>query len=143
MTKASKVFIFLLVKSDVLPQLFVMSLRLRAQLGGFLFGRRVAQKIPSADLRSRQILQQIWTAQRRMKLDVKMEPSMIAAVGRRLVQRHDVGERHSPQVVELRQKTFERFGEILQLRPAERRNTLMRSLRRDEHFVGVTREVRQ
>src|SRR5882672_10853482 len=123
--------------------LFIMNLRLRAQFGGFLFGRCVAQKIAAADLRPRQVFQQVRTTQRRMKLDVEMESAMIAAVGRRLVQRHDVRERHSPQVVELRQKTFERLGEIAQLRPAERRNARVRSLRRDEHFVGVTREVRQ
>src|SRR5262245_16730246 len=74
-------------------RLFVMNIRLRAQFGGFLFRRCVAQEIAAADLRTRQILQQVRTPQRWMKLDVKMEPAMVAPVGRRLVQRHHVRER--------------------------------------------------
>src|SRR5262245_49057904 len=96
--------------SDGPQESLVVNLRLRAQLGGFFFGRCVAQKIASADFGTSQILQQVRSSQRRMKLDVEMKPAVIAAVGRRLVQRHHVRERRSPQVVEFRQKMFERFG---------------------------------
>src|SRR5262245_39576852 len=120
-----------------------MNIGLRAQFGGFLFRRRVAQEIAAADLGTRQIFQQVRTAQRRMKLDVEMEPAMIAPVGRRLVQRHHVRERPPPQVVELHQKTFERLGEIAQLSLAERRYARMRNFRRDESLVSIAREVRQ
>src|SRR5262249_20818966 len=125
------------------PRLFVMNIRLRAQFGGFLFRRCVAQEIAAADLGTGQILQQVRATQRRMKLEVEMEPAMVAPVGRRLVQRHHVRERPPPQVVELHQKTFERLGEIAQLRLAERRDARMRSFRRDESLVSIAREVRQ
>jgi hypothetical protein len=52
-----------------MPQLLVVSLRLRAQFGGFLFRRRVTQKIAAADFRPRQSIQQARTAKRRMELD--------------------------------------------------------------------------
>src|SRR5262245_1994179 len=104
---------------------FVVNRRLRAQFGGFLFGRSVAQEIAAADLRACQILQKIGTTQRRMKLDVEMETAMIASVCRRLVQRHDVREGHSPQVVELHQQAFESVDEVAHLRFAERRYTGM------------------
>src|SRR5262245_56812872 len=78
-----------------------------------------------------------------MKLDVEMEPAVIVPVGRRLVQRHHIGERRAPQVVELHQKAFERFGEIAQLGLAERRNARVRGFRRDESLVSIAREVRQ
>src|SRR5262245_3182343 len=120
-----------------------MNIRLRAQLGGFLFRRRVAQKIAAADLRPSQILQQVRTPQRRMKLDVEMEPAMVAPVGRRLVQRHHVRERRTPQVVELHQKTFERLGEIEQLRIAGRRAARDRRIRSSERLGSIAREVRQ
>src|SRR5262249_41175559 len=109
----------------------------------FLFGRSVAQEVAAADLGARQILQQVRASQRRMKLDMEMETEMIAAVSRRLMKRHDVRERHSPQVVELHQQAFERVGEVARFRVAERRNARMRSLRRDESLVSVSREVRQ
>src|SRR5262249_10401466 len=64
----------------------IMNFRLRAQFGGFLFGRGVTQKISAAYLRPGKIFQQVRTTQRRMKFDVEMEPAILAAVGRRLVQ---------------------------------------------------------
>src|SRR5262245_37557117 len=142
-TKARKVFMFPPVESEVLSRLFVMNLRLRAQFGGFLFGRRVAQKIAAADFGTGQVLQQVRTAQRRMKLDVEMEPAVIVHVGRRLVQQHHIGERRPPQVVELHQKAFERSGEIAQFGLAERRDARVRGFRRDEDLVSIAREVGQ
>src|SRR6266508_170321 len=118
-----------------------MNLRLRAQLGRLLFRRRVAQEIAAADLGAGQILQQVRAPQRRMKLDVEMEPAVVVPVGRRLVQRHHIRERRPPQVVELHQKAFERFGEISQLGLAERRNARVRGFRRDESLVSIAREV--
>src|SRR5215510_3571122 len=97
------------------PRLLIVDLRLRAQFGGFLFRRGVAQKVSAADLRTRQVLQQIRAPQRRMEFDMEMEPAMIASIGRGLMQRHDVREWHSPQVVELHQQAFERGGEVAQL----------------------------
>src|SRR5262245_36344325 len=141
--KARKVFMFPPVESEVLSRLFVMNLRLCAQLGRLLFRRRVAQEIAAADLRSRQVLHQVRASQRRMELDVEMEPAVIAPVGRRLVQRHHIGERRPPQVVELHQKAFKRLGEIAQLGLAERRDARVRGLWRDESLVSITSEVRQ
>src|SRR5262245_38131271 len=124
-------------------RLFVVSLRLRAQFGGFLFRRRVAQKIAAADLGAGQVLQQVRTAQRRMKLDVEMESAMIAPVGRRLMQRHHIRKRRSPQVVEFHQKAFERLCEVAQFRLAERSDARARGFWRDEGFVSIAREVGQ
>src|SRR5262249_39219870 len=122
---------------------FVVNLRLRAQFGGFLFGRGVTQEVAAADLGACQVFQQVRATQRRMKLDMEMEPAVIAAISRRLMQRHDVRERHSPQVVELHQQAFERVGEVAHFRIVELRNARMRSFRRDESLIGVAREVRQ
>src|SRR5262245_59925496 len=94
------------------PRLFVVNLRLREQFGGFFFGRGVAQEVAAADLGARQVLQQVGTPKRRMNFDVEMEPAMIAAVSRRLMQGHDVWERYPPQVIELHQQAFERLGEV-------------------------------
>src|SRR4030095_790863 len=81
--------------------------------------------------------------QRRMKLDMEMEPAVIVTVGRRLVQWHHIWEWRPPQVVELHQKTFKRLGEIAQLNLAERRNARVRGFRRDEGLVSIAREVGQ
>src|SRR5437773_5792317 len=72
-----------------------------------------------------------------------MKCAVIAPVGRSLVQRHDIGEWHAPQIVEFHQHAFERFREVAYLRFGERRQARMRPLRRDKDLVGVTREIRQ
>src|SRR5215813_14575175 len=61
-----------------------------AQFRRFLFGGSIAEKDTAANLRPGQILQEIRPSQRRVKLDMKMKAAIIAAVGRRLMQRHDV-----------------------------------------------------
>src|SRR5436190_14590696 len=76
--------------------LSVVHARQRPQLSGLLFRRSITQKISAADLGSGEILQEIRPAQRRMKLDVKMKVAIIAAIRRRLMQRHHVRKRHLP-----------------------------------------------
>src|SRR5215218_10423291 len=70
------------------------------QLRGLLLRRRIAQEVASPDLRPGQVLQQVGFAERRMELDVEVEAGIIMTVSRGLVQRHDIGKRHLPQVVE-------------------------------------------
>ena len=49
----------------------------RGELGGLFFGRRVAQEVATANLRAREVLEQIRAAQRRMELDVEVESCRI------------------------------------------------------------------
>ena len=77
-----------------------------------------------------------------MKLDVKVEPGILAAVGRRLVQRHHVRKRHLPQVVEAHEHVLEHGGEVPSLGRGQCGQARVRRLRRDEDFVGIAREVR-
>src|SRR5438128_4072696 len=73
-----------------------------AQLGGLLLWRGVIQKVPPADLRAGEVLEEARLAQGRVDLDVKMEPRVgrppPPPVRRRLVQHHHVWKRHAPQV---------------------------------------------
>src|SRR2546423_636587 len=68
----------------------------RPQLSGLLCRRITTQKISAADLGSGEILEEIRPAQRRMNLDVKMKVAIIAAIGRRLMQRQNVRKGHPP-----------------------------------------------
>ena len=45
------------------------------ELRRLLFRRRVAEEVAAADLRTGEVLQQVRPAQRRMELDVEVEPS--------------------------------------------------------------------
>src|SRR2546425_4220638 len=103
------------VHSSVSAGLLVMNMPGRAQLGSLLFGRRVREKVTAADLGTGEILEQVWLAQRWMKLNVKVERTVVTAVRRRLVQDHDIGKRHPPQVVEPYKRVFQDGGEVGQL----------------------------
>src|SRR5215207_5558178 len=83
------------------PGVLVVDVGRGAQLGRLLLGGGVAQKVPAADLGAGEVLQEVRPAERRVELDVEVETRIIPAVGRRLMQRHHVGERYLPEVVEL------------------------------------------
>src|SRR2546428_6414479 len=76
------------------PPLGVVDVRNRLQLRGFLFGRRVVQKISTTDLRAREILEESGFAQRRVGIDGKNENGgWFVFVG--LVPHPQAGERHT------------------------------------------------
>jgi hypothetical protein len=111
------------------------------QLGGLLLRRGVVEEVASPDLRTAQILEQARLAQRRMDLDVEVEPVVCRAVGRRLVQHHHVRERHPPQVVHPHERTPQHVGEIVQLRGGQVGQARVRLARRDVRLVRIAREV--
>src|SRR6266699_7103279 len=61
----------------------IVDVRNRLQLRGFFFGRRVVQKISTADLRAGEVLEESGFAQWRVDLDVEVETG-IRFVCRRL-----------------------------------------------------------
>src|SRR5689334_17444870 len=67
-------------QSEPLLDLFIVNIRSTAKLFGFFFRGGVAQEVPAADFRTRQILEQIRLTQWRMKLDVKVKARVVAAV---------------------------------------------------------------
>src|SRR5207237_8299665 len=79
----------------------VVDFGLRAQFRGLLFGRGVGEEVAAADLWACEVLQEVGLSERRVELDVEVEAPIVASVGRGLVQRHDVWEGHTPEVVEL------------------------------------------
>src|SRR5262249_4613893 len=92
--------------------LLVVDIRKRLQFSRLFFGRRIAEEISAADLRPGEVLQQIWLSQRWVKLNVKMKTAVVFSVSRRLTQRHDIWERHSPQIVEFHQDCLQNRREI-------------------------------
>ena len=72
---------------------------------------------------------------------MKMKRSVIAAVGRRLMKRHDIRERHTPQVIILDQNSFESLSEIARFRVRKFADACARALGRDIDFVSVARKV--
>src|SRR5262245_28570135 len=93
-------------------RLLVVDVRLRTKLCGLLLGRRVTQEITTSNLGPREIFQQIGPPQWWMYLDVKMKPLIAYSVGRGLVQRHDIGKRHLPKVVEHHKRLLQRFSKL-------------------------------
>ena len=91
-------------------RLLVMNVSRGTQLGGLLLGRCVREKVTAADLGAGEILEQIWPAQRWMKLNMKVERTVVASVRGRLMQDHDIGKRHLPQVVEPDQRILKDGG---------------------------------
>jgi hypothetical protein len=89
-----------------------MHVRDRAQFWCLLLGRSVAEKVAAADFRPGEVLQQVRSAKRRMKLDVKVKGAVVAIVGGRLVQRHDVGKGRLPKVVKTYHRIFQHVSEI-------------------------------
>src|SRR5690349_2655779 len=77
-----------------------------------------------------------------MKFDVEMETRIIAAVSRRLMQRHHVWEGHLPEIIKLYEDLLQQRREVAELIAAQRRDTRMRGFRSDKHLVSVAREVR-
>jgi len=128
---------------STLAWLFVVYIGLRAQFRRFFFGRGVTQKISPAYLGTCEIFQQIRLAQRGMKLDVKVKRAVVATIGRRLMKRHDVRERHAPQIIELYEQMFQCCSEVAHLKFRQTSEARMRFLRRDESFVCVASEVGQ
>src|SRR5881396_143510 len=122
------------------PPLGVMDVRHRLQLGGLLLGRSVVEKVPASDFGAGEVLEQSRLAQRRMNLDVKVK-AWIRAIGGRLVQHHDVGKRHPPQVVEPDQRLSKHGGEITQLLSREVGETRAGGAWSHERLVGVTCEI--
>src|SRR5829696_1763315 len=78
-----------------------------------------------------------------MKLDVEMKCAVIAAVGRCLMQRHYVRERHLPEIVETNQSFAQDFRKIRDFRVRKVCQTRMRFFWRDVNFVSITRKIRQ
>src|SRR5205823_6426019 len=78
----------------------VMHARDHSQLGGLFLGSGVVEKVSTANLRAREILEETWFAQRWMDLDVKVKSRMVLSVCRRLVEHHHVRKWHAPQIVE-------------------------------------------
>src|SRR4051812_40122136 len=87
----------------------------RAKLGCGCFRRRVAEEVAAADLGTREVLERIGPAERREESDEKMVVAILAAVRWRLVQRHDVGKRLSPEIVVAHGHVLERARERLAL----------------------------
>ena len=81
---------------------------------GLVFRQRVAEKIAAADFRASQIFQKVRLAQRRMKFDMKMKSAVVGAVGWSMVQRHDIGKWHAPEIVVSHDHDFQRLGKIAQ-----------------------------
>src|SRR5215210_6115819 len=82
-----------------------------SKFGRFLLGRRIAQEIPAADFGACQIFEQVGRTQRWMNLDVKVEAFSGVAIGWRLMQCEDVGERKPPEIVEANKHVLQRGGE--------------------------------
>ncbi len=68
---------------------------------------------------------------------------MVAAIGRRLMQRHDVGKRHLPQIIESDQSLAQNICQVVNLGIVHRRKARVRLLRGDENLVCITRKVWQ
>ncbi len=94
---------------------FVVDQRLSPQLGRLLLRRRITQKTAPAHLRTCQIFQQVRLAQRRVKLDVKMETLMGLTVRRSLMKDHHVRKRYSPEVVKPDQHLSQNGRQIMKL----------------------------
>src|ERR1041384_1412878 len=101
-----------------------MRVWLCAQFRSLLFRRSVGKKVTTSDFRTGQILEQIWATQRRMKLDVEMETRVVAAVSRRLVQRHYIREGHLPKIIELHQHLLQQRREVAEFVGAQRGDAL-------------------
>src|SRR5215470_3889023 len=78
---------------------FIVEIREHPQFSGLLFRQRVAEEITTSNLRTRQILHQVRLPQWRVKLDVEMECAVIGPIGWSLMEDHDIGKRHAPQIV--------------------------------------------
>ena len=78
-----------------------------------------------------------------MKLNMEVEACIIAAVGRRLMQRQHIRKRHLPQVVELDENVFQRMGQIADFGVGQVSHTAMGSLRRDIDFIRIAGEIGQ
>src|SRR5258708_4363442 len=99
----------------ILRLLPVVHARNGAQLGGLLLRSGVVEEIAAADLGPREVLEQPRLPERRIDLDVEVEPGVGRAVRRRLVEDHHVGEPHPPEVVQPDQRLAEHGGEIGEL----------------------------
>src|SRR4051812_25932034 len=111
------------------------------ELRRLLFGRCVAEKVAAANLRAGEVLQQVRTAQRRVKLDMEVEPCRLS-LHPRLMQRHDVRKRHAPEIVEPDHTAANPRREIPPLPRVQIRNRRDAPKRRDVGLVRVSREVR-
>src|SRR5262245_6436838 len=100
-----------------------MDIRKPPELASFFFWRRIAQKIPAADLRTGKIFQQIRFPERGMKLDMKMKSTVFTAIGRCLVKWHNIGKRHLPQIIEFDQHALQDIREVADLTERKRRDT--------------------
>src|SRR5690349_5103894 len=119
----------------------VMDRRLSAKLRGLLLRRRIAQEVAAPDLRPGEIFDRSRSPQRRQEADVEVEIVVRPAVGRCLMERHDIREGLPPEVVVANRYVLERLRERLALGVGERRDVRHATCRRDIHLVGVTREV--
>ena len=89
----------------------------RAQLGGLLLRRRVAEEVAAADLRARRGTSAGSACAAADGTRCGSGSRGSRAVGRRLVQRHHVGKRHLPQVVEAHEHVLEHGGQVAPLAP--------------------------
>src|SRR5687767_1588591 len=119
-----------------------MDFGLGAKFFCFFFRRRVRKEVTTADFRSRQILKQTRTAQWRVKLDVEVKTRIVAAIGRRLMQRHHVGKRHLPKVVEPDENLFQQCPKVAEFIVRERGDAAMSCFWRHKNLIRITREVR-
>ena len=112
------------------------------ELRGLLFRARVAEEITAADLGAGQVFQQVGPAQRRMKFDVEVKAPAVVLVHRRLVQRHHVGERHPPEIVEANHDIAQHRCQIATLTVIEVGDGRHAPRGRDVDFVRVARKIR-
>lgn len=83
-----------------------------AEFGYFFSWNSVAEEVAASDLWPGQIFEQVWLTQRWMKLDVKMELAVITTVCWGVVQGHDVGKRHLPQIIEANEHRLQHGSKI-------------------------------
>src|SRR2546425_1120206 len=70
----------------------VVYIELRAQFVRLFFRRSVTKEISTANFRSGQVLQQVRLSQGRVKLYMKMETTVVAAIDWSLMKWHDIGK---------------------------------------------------
>src|SRR6267378_7908624 len=120
----------------LLGHTLVMYIELSAQFVRLFFRRSVTQEISTADFRSGQVLQQVRLSQGRVKLYMKMETTVVAAIHRSLVQWHDIGEGHLPKIIKLDQDFFEHFSKVAHLAIRKPGYVRMGGLRRHKDLIG-------
>jgi len=112
------------------------------ELRGLFVGIRFVGHGAASDFRPGQKFHRVGFPQRRMKFDVKRKSLVIAAVSRRLVNRHDVGHRLAPKIIVANGDFTQERSEVRKLGITQIGERWARALGQDKNLVRVAGEPR-